>query len=335
MNFLLKFFKYFFILSILALLQACGSGDGGKLSKGHRDSIKAECKDSSDIKACGLEVRGNFLEDGNEFVTFEDLTKEQARKIKLECMRSKKFGLEAYNNCLDDYRTAALDGTLFTTTIAQKPTSNIDKLKLSTVLVGVIEKRSDNKTYLVGSGSGVVISDKLIATNCHVAFVVKEKPNRWLEIKSVGEEVYAEVKIYKEKTENDICILKKVLDSEFKFDMNPVPKLKKFSKLSEGDFVRSVGSPGGADKDSTAIFEGHTAEGSINYLGTAGQAQWSWCEDLSPDTKIIVHSATISYGSSGGPLFDKNGYLIGINSSGDDKFNISVSADHIKEALKD
>ena len=69
---LLKFYKYFFILSILALLQACGSGDGGKVSKGHRDAIRFECKDSSDVKACGLEVRENFLESGNDFITFEE-----------------------------------------------------------------------------------------------------------------------------------------------------------------------------------------------------------------------------------------------------------------------
>ena len=56
---------------MLTLLQACGSGDGGKVSKGHRDAIRFECRDSSDVKACGLEVRENFLEAGNEFTTFE------------------------------------------------------------------------------------------------------------------------------------------------------------------------------------------------------------------------------------------------------------------------
>ena len=52
-----------------------------------------------------------------------------------------------------------------------------------------------------------------------------------------------------------------------------------------------------------------------------------------PDTKVINHSADIAPGSSGGPLFDKNGYLIGLNTFGDDKFNFAVSADHIKELL--
>jgi len=44
------------------------------------------------------------------------------------------------------------------------------------------------------------------------------------------------------------------------------------------------------------------------------------------------------FGSSGGPLFDKDGNLVGINSSGSSgdaasKFNVSVSADHIQELL--
>ena len=43
----------------------------------------------------------------------------------------------------------------------------------------------------------------------------------------------------------------------------------------------------------------------------------------------------MNFGSSGGPLFSKDGHLIGINSSGtpDGKFNVSVSADHIKDLL--
>ena len=66
-------------------------------------------------KACGIEVGKNFIEEGNEFVILDDsdLNKDQIKKIKFECIRSKKFGLETYNNCLDEYKTAALDGKLF------------------------------------------------------------------------------------------------------------------------------------------------------------------------------------------------------------------------------
>ena len=54
------------------------------------------------------------------------------------------------------------------------------------------------------------------------------------------------------------------------------------------------------------------------------------------DTKLIVHGATIHQGSSGGPLFDKDGYIIGLNTLISDTAaeNIAVSSDHIKELLK-
>ena len=50
-----------------------------------------------------------------------------------------------------------------------------------------------------------------------------------------------------------------------------------------------------------------------------------------------MHSAAINFGNSGGPLFNKNGDLIGINSSGDTagKFNIAVSAEHVTDLLKE
>ena len=114
--------------------------------------------------------------------------------------------------------------------------------------------------------------------------------------------------------------------------MKSVKKLVKFKNLERGDFVRTFGTP--------IQLEGHTAKGEINYLGTAKEANitgYGSEEDfyeISPSTKIISHSAQIAPGSSGGPLFDKNGYLIGLNTFMDSSFNYSVSADHIKELLK-
>ena len=50
-----------------------------------------------------LRVKKKFLDDGNEFVILDDgeLNKEQIRKIKMDCITSKEFGLETYNNCLN------------------------------------------------------------------------------------------------------------------------------------------------------------------------------------------------------------------------------------------
>ena len=52
------------------------------------------------------------------------------------------------------------------------------------------------------------------------------------------------------------------------------------------------------------------------------------------NTKFIVHNAIIDEGSSGGPLFDKNGYLIGLNTLKHGNMYYSVSSDHIQEMMK-
>ena len=177
-------------------LTACGSSDS-KISKGHRDAINQQCKESSDIKACALEVRANFLAEGNEFITLDELNKDQKRKIRMECVLSKKFGLEAYNTCLEDYKIAALDGDLFKNVLPRIPKSNIEKLETLTVKIEIVESQDDEKIYLVGSGSGVILNKELVATNCHVALGSTEKPNRALIIKHINKESYAIATIYK------------------------------------------------------------------------------------------------------------------------------------------
>ena len=308
----------------LFLVISCGDS-GSQLSKGHRDAIKVQCEDSSDPKACGLEVRQNFLEDGNEFIVLDDgeLNKDQVRAIKMECIRSKKFGLESYNNCLSEYKTAALDGKLFEKKFAAKPKSNVEALETHTVRLVIFEQKSEDEFDPLGGGSGVILNNNLIATNCHVTDVAKKNDKAVIFVKNVNKENYDLAELIKEAPEHDVCIIKKSNMSEFALNMNAVKKFVKFKDLSRGDFVRSLGTPVG--------MEGHSAQGEIQYLGTAEETATGL--NYAKDTKVINHSADIAPGSSGGPLFDKNGYLIGLNTFGDDKFNFAVSADHIKELL--
>ena len=166
----------------------------------------------------------------------------------------------------------------------------------------------------------------IVATNCHVVLEAM-KPSRAIVLKKIDQATYALAKMYKKAEEHDICLLKKIEDSEFNFKMKAVKKLKKFSKLKKGQFVRTFGTPEG--------LEGHTARGEIQYLGTAENAGRTSYGDyvIDGDTKIIEHSAKIAPGSSGGPLFDKSGHLIGLNTFGNVDFNFSISSDHIKELL--
>ena len=335
----------FLIVSIFGLT-SCGDSNNTteKVTKGHREAIKYECEGASDIKSCGLEVRRNFINDGNEYENLSDLDKGQINKIQTECMRAKSFGLVSYNNCLIDLRAKAESGDLWKKPdgfMPDKGPDHIDSLRAKTVVVQIVYKDNEGNLLNGGAGSGVIVKKDLIATNCHVTNnAVKLSKNYKTAIlaKEINKKNYAKVTLYKEAQENDICIVKKVKNSEaeFAFPNKPVKRIIEFDKLKQGIFVRTFGSPTGDDEGVTS-FEGHTAEGTINYLGTVGETNWSWSEDLSPKTKLIVHSAAINFGNSGGPLFNKDGNLIGINSSGDagGKFNIAVSADHVIDLLKE
>ena len=342
--------KIFFALLIPIFLFSCGDSNKKteKVTKGHREAIKYQCSDASDVKACGLEVRRNFIEDGNEYENLADLDKGQVNKIKTECIRAKSFGLESYNNCLSDLRAKAESGSLWDkskneTIVVDKGGDHIETLRAKTVVVEILIKGENKKLVKVGGGSGVIVKKDLIATNCHVTDILtayKEKNYKAsLFIKEINKNKFAKVTVYKEAPEHDICIVKKMKDIEFSFPNKPVKKIVEFKKLKQGNFVRTFGSPTGdmAEENTGTYFEGHTSEGSINYLGTVGDTKWSWSDEITSDTKLVVHSAAINFGNSGGPLFDKDGNLIGINTTGNDsgKFNIAVSADHIIDLLKE
>ena len=193
------------------LLSACGDNGNSKVSKGHRDAIKIQCDGDPDPKLCGLEVRQRFLEDGNEFVDLEELNKDQIKRVKMDCLRSKKYGLETYNNCLENKKIAAIDGTLTKEFVTKKPKNNIEKLEESVVLVSIIEppKEKGGEEKYHGMGSGVILDKSLIATNCHVALVSEEGPNRIIWLRNVNDKKkWSVAKIYKKNEKKDICILK-------------------------------------------------------------------------------------------------------------------------------
>ena len=327
MHFLYKtIIKILFILSFFFIF-ACGDNGCSKTSKGHRGAIKFECESSANEKVCGLEVIENFLEEGHEFATFEELNKDQEKIAKIKCVMAKKFGLISYNTCLEGLIASCLNGKCAKPDI-KPPVGPIEELERSTVVIAIYEKKSEDNIVWVGGGSGIIVGKRLIATNCHVALVSLEEPNRALFVKNINKENYALATIYKKKEKYDVCILKKEGNEEFKLSMVPIKKCVRFDKLARGNYVRTIGAPLG--------LEGHTAKGTINYLGRAGDSGSTVYGEyeIAEDTKIINHSATIAPGSSGGPLFDKDGYLIGINTFGDAQFNFSISCDHMKDLLK-
>ena len=309
---LLVIIPFFFLIS-------CGDSDDGKVSKGHRDAIKEECNEDPDKKLCGVEVRARFITDGNEYVILNGLDKDQKRRVKMECLSNKKYGLVSYNDCLENKKIAAVGGTLTEKNVEKKPKSNIDRLKSLTYLIDINGGKSN--------GSGVAIAKDIIATNCHVVFGKTEKgqinfkdPAKIIEVRDISDDInlVSTAKIH-QISDYDICLIK-TTKKNFTF----VKVLKKFKKIKVGEFVRAIGNP--------VFFVGHSASGEVNKKMEFEDLKW------------ILHNAAIGSGSSGGPLFDKDGSLMGLNtlvfSDKETKdfnfggnFNIAVSADHIKELL--
>ena len=121
----------------LILLFSCGESPDEKVSRGHRDAIKAQCKNKSDPKLCSLEVRKLFISDGHEYIMLNDLSKDQAKLVKLNCVPEKKYGLVKYNDCLHKWKEFALGNKLTDPEDEREKTvkSNIDKLKEYTYYV--------------------------------------------------------------------------------------------------------------------------------------------------------------------------------------------------------
>ncbi len=352
-----KTLKNILIVAFFAsFVTACGDRDDGsnKISKGHRDAIKIECENSSNEQACKTEIKSNFLKDGNEYADFSELTEDQIESVKWQCSRKRKYGLEAYNICLERNIDKMLGGTFFAEENKKvKPKSNIENLEQSVVYIEVIVyNKKENLEMPLISGSGVIIDKKNIATNCHVAMAgaTDEHIKSMLEAKWDPEDLskeiwvqpinekkdWASVKLIKKDTSKDVCILSHNSKGVFKISMKPIKNFVPFKKLRKGSFVRAMGSPGG--------MKGHTSTGDIQWLGNAKELDRNFQGQLiNPDegkgfdenTKFIVHSARVHSGSSGGPLFDDDGSIIGLNTliSYTAAENIAVSADHIKELL--
>ena len=336
-------YKNFTLFIVLLFLVACGDNDQTSgISKGHRDATKIQCNDASNKEACIKEVKANFISDGNEYADFEDLSKDQIESVKWNCVRSKKFGLAAYNECLLKFIVKAQGGDLF----ADKqpiPKNNIENLELSTVYIEVTYAHPKEKKEITFSGgSGVIISKKDIVTNCHVAMSedlkILKKANwkrndvkKLIWVKTINGKDWAAAKLIKKNPKKDICIIRHKPMDQFSISMKPITKFGSFDKIKKGQFVRAIGSPEG--------LIGYTSEGSVHWIGTAENAGFfskSIKESYDQDTKLIVHGAKIAGGSSGGPLFDADGNIIGINTLGFENTAaeyIAISADHIKDLL--
>ncbi len=155
-----------------------------------------------------------------------------------------------------------------------------------------------------GSGSGFVVAENLVATNCHVLTNAIG-----VNITALGE-TYIPVGV-RADWKHDVCILRSqylpLKPASFSDSKNLIYETSTFS----------IGFPGGAAKPLTTI-------GKIKAL-------YAW-----DDSHVIRTSASFQMGASGSPLFDDQGKVIGMStfkSPGTQGYFYNIPAKWIKAAM--
>ncbi|MDP1681913.1 MAG: tetratricopeptide repeat protein, partial [Burkholderiales bacterium] len=191
---------------------------------------------------------------------------------------------------------------LFVTTAAQGGEAErvFEQVRGSMVIVTILDERNE----IEGEGSGVVISDGKIITNCHVVRDAGSIRVTWAD-----QTFPATLEL--DDTERDLCRLQVK-------NLNAKPiKLRANKDLAPGETVFAIGNPLGLGLSVSAGIVSAVKE----YQGQP----------------LVFSSTPVAPGSSGGGLFDAEGRLVGITSailSRGQNFNLSVPADGIAELDK-
>jgi hypothetical protein len=132
----------------------------------------------------------------------------------------------------------------------------------------------------ISQGSGVAVSRTQVATNCHVLagaikLVVKQDEHEWV------------ARLQASAPKQDRCLL-----AVEEADLVPIRGVRRYSELVVGEKLYTVGAPNGLDLTlADGLLSALREDGGVSYVQT---------------------TAPISPGSSGGPLFDARGNLVGI-----------------------
>lgn len=166
----------------------------------------------------------------------------------------------------------------------KKPEIIFNENKKSVVLITVYDFFGDT----VGFGSGFIVdSDGVIATNYHVI-----KDAAIIEIKTIDDRVLVPEYVKYVDSENDIALIKIKKSKEYKL---PTVSIEDSNDVTIGEKVYAIGNPKG--------LENTFSEGIV-----------SGVREISDGMKVIQITAPVSPGSSGGPIINRKGKVVGIAS---------------------
>ncbi len=158
---------------------------------------------------------------------------------------------------------------------------SLNKEQLMSSFFSVVMIRGYNDAGGLAFGSGVVVGDNQVITNCHVLRKTKQP---WV---SQGEETYS-VTTVKVDHWHDLCLV-----TTFGMTTKPI-MIGKSTDLKKGQGVIAIGHSSGAPVP----------------LTSAGVVKSTYDLDQG---KVILSTAQFRMGASGSGLFDTEGRLVGIN----------------------
>ncbi|WP_267393844.1 serine protease [Sphingomonas sp. GC_Shp_1] len=188
----------------------------------------------------------------------------------------------------------------------------------------------DGQVVGFGHGSGVAIAPNRIVTNAHVMELADRYPDNVVIgiVPSEGDKSY-QGKVIAYDSKRDLALI------EFTGASLP-PAALYTGPVTEGDPVVALGYPGNVDLA--------TAQSAADYIRPTSPVRsegvFSGRRSLT-GIEVLLHTASIARGNSGGPLLDRCGRLIGVNSAitrgeeGDSSFGFAIADTELASFLHD
>ncbi|MBN8846302.1 MAG: trypsin-like peptidase domain-containing protein, partial [Sphingomonadales bacterium] len=226
-------------------------------------------------------------------------------------------------------RLLALLLALFTLTLPARAADDISAASRSVVRV-VTVAMVDGEVVGFGHGSGIAISPTRIITNAHVVESAAKYPGNVAlgVVPSEGQKSYA-AKLIAIDTNRDLALIE--------ITEGRLPAAAVYSgPLDSGTDVVALGYPGNVDLA--------TARSASDYITprTPVRSEGNLSNTQAVDgVAMLVHTAKISRGNSGGPLVDQCGRIVGINTAitraddGDSPFAFAISTREVSRFLAD
>ncbi|MGY2733125.1 S1C family serine protease [Sphingomonas sp. UYP23] len=178
----------------------------------------------------------------------------------------------------------------------------------------------DDEVVGFGHGSGFAVAPNRIVTNAHVVELLSRYPGNVVIgiVPSEGSKSY-QGKVIALDTAHDLALIE--------FTGKPIPTTAIYTgPVDEGSLVTALGYPGNVDMA--------TAKSAVDYIHPLSpirsEGVFSGRRQMS-GTAVMLHTAQIARGNSGGPLLDPCGRVIGVNSAitrgeeGDSSFGFAIA----------